>query len=222
MTTPFWVSKIPWAYLVSGLKLLKFCISFLAIVIGLRLFWGLSPPQTRQLQKQYRNSNMTQAGLIPWHRCLQQHYAYAAVVRLLFLMAGGQRSMPAVHSLLIFAAWLSCLALQRWALAAVADWQLWWLSRAKHSGYLVEEVDCCWSRVYMLLPPSERLYNMVDGSVTDIECRLRLAYLSLFVHGWWLSCRPVVAVVVGVLLNYYQNLFFLMTIPTSSHIPVMG
>jgi len=162
---------------------------------------------------------MKQAGLLLWHWCLQQHYAYAAVVWLLFLMAGGQLSMPMVHSCW-FAAWLSCLALRRWALAA-ADLAAVVLSGAKRSGW-VEEVDCCWLYVHLVLPPSEWRYNMVDGLVTDIECWRRLAYLSIFVHGRWLSSRPVVAVVVGVLLNYYQNLFFLMIIPKSSCFLMMG
>jgi len=40
-----------------------------------------------------------------------------------------------------------------------------------------------WSRVYMVLPPSERRYNVVDGSVIYIDRSPMLAYLSFFVHG---------------------------------------
>jgi len=45
---------------VSGLKVLKFCISFLAIVIGLKLFWGLSPLKQenyKKIQKQQHEAS---------------------------------------------------------------------------------------------------------------------------------------------------------------------
>jgi len=151
----------------------------LAIVIGLRLLYGLKPHKQKNTKKTETQSKQV---WFPVSRgiCVRSsimfsvvcdHVRCAAVDSCWSWWQAAWACLRSIHC----CCWL--VSGERWQPAG-SRWFPVVVEPASIGRYVWRKLIAAWSRVCTVLPPSERRYSVVDGSVIYIDRSPMLAYLS--------------------------------------------